>query len=505
MEKKPKKSRWPLMVWIVVLLMAIVNYALLFAQRELIADGFVSEIIWRTVALVFAVVGALIISRDRRHLIGWLLMVTPIMITVASILGHFMEPRLLEATELDIPLFLYVWFNNWSWWLLIGPILLIFYLFPTGKLLSKRWRWGVALVFIAFALFLFLLTFAAEGEVGDAGRVMANPIGFLPNETVESLVVIMGFFLVGGALGSLISVFARYRNSQAVERAQMRWLFIACALFVINYALGFVRGDYFESPLGNTLFMFSVFAIPLSIGIAILRYRLWDVDVVINRSIVYGVLTTLLAALFAGTAALLSQLAKAAFGEEMQQAAAAVAAIVVASLFTPLRTRVENAINRRLFPENIDLSQGLIELNANLWNWVSLASILDSTLEHLEAIYGHEASAVYLQHSASEYRPVAVRGVTKTELGPYRPSPNEQEQFVHKKGVLSDTGSPFVLSAPIYLARRKGPQIIGVLRLGKRKQGRGFSGGDLKTLAAFGAKLGEPIYALGASKAQAKN
>lgn len=497
MDKKQKKSRWPVAVWVLVVLMAVLNYSLLYAQRHLYPDSFVSEFVWRAAALTFAVVGALIISRDRRHLIGWLLMVTPIMITVATVLSQFMEPRLAEASELDIPLFLYVWFNNWSWWLLIGPILLIFYLFPTGKLLSKGWRWGVRLVFIAFGLFLFLLTFAAAAEVGSSGRIMANPIGFLPNDLVELLVAVMAFFLVSGALGSLISVFARYRKSQAVERAQMRWLFIACALFVINYAVGFIIDDYSFTAFGNAAFMLTVFAIPLSIGIAILRYRLWDVDVVINRSLVYGVLTTLLAALFAGTAAVLSQIAKAAFGEEMQQAAAAVAAIVVASLFTPIRTRVEGAINRRLFPENVDLSQGLVELNANLWNWLSLPRILDSTLEHLEAIYGHEQSAIYLRRSAGEYVAVAARGISPADLPAYQTSPAEQDQLAHKKGILSDDAAPFVLTTPIYLARRKGPELIGVLRLGKRKQGRGFTGGDVKTLTSFGAKLGEPIYALG--------
>ncbi|MCW5878149.1 MAG: hypothetical protein KIS80_04705 [Anaerolineales bacterium] len=495
MEKKKKQSRWPRAVWVVVGLMAVVNYALLYAQRDLFPDRFYSEILWRTAALTFAVVGALIISRDRRHVIGWLLMVTPIMITIATILSQFMEPRLAAASELDIPLFLYVWFNNWSWWLLIAPILLIFYLFPTGQLISKRWRWGVGLVLGAFILFLFLLTFAPDAEIGDTGRVLPNPIGFLPADLVETLVGVMAVLLVGGALVSLVSVFVRYRRAQPVERAQMRWLFIACTLFMINYAIGFVLEDYVEGLFGETAFILSVLAIPVSIGIAVLRYRLWDIDVVINRSLVYGALTTVLAAIFAGTAAALSQVAKAAFGEEMQQAAAAVAAIVVASLFTPLRTRVENAINRRLFPEKIDLSEGLIELNANLWNWVSLPRTLEATLEHLEAIYSHEVSAIYLRDGRGDYRPAAARGMAQSELGLYQPSPSQQEQLTQKKGILNDTEAPFVLTTPIYLPRRKGAEVLGVLRLGKRRQGRGFSGGDVHTLAAFGAKLAEPIYA----------
>jgi MFS family permease len=502
METKLKTKRWPVAVWVVVALIAIVNYALLGLSYDMFPNttAFWQEVLWRTIALVFATVGALIISRDRKQVIGWLLMVTPIMITFGTILAFFFEPRLQSATSLDSGLFLYLWFNAWSWWLLIGPIILIFYLFPTGHLTSKNWRWGVISLGIAFTLFLFIATFASEAEEVDDSRTFANPIGFLSNSRVESLVGVMGVFLVAAAVVSLVAVFVRYRRAQATERAQLRWLFIACALFVVNYTLAFVLPEYSESAFNGAIFLLTVLLIPISIGIAILRYRLWDVDVVINRSLVYAVLTTLLASLFAGTAALLSQLAKAAFGEEMQQAAAAVAAIVVASLFTPVRTWVENGINRRLFPENIDLSQGLIELNENLWNWFSLPRILDSTLEHLEAIYGHQVSAIYLRNTLADYRPAASRGIDKSELKPYEPTTAEQEVFQHKKGILDEGGKPFVLTVPVYLARRRAPELIGVLRLGKRKQGRGFSGGDVKTLAGFGAKLGEPIYALSAEK-----
>lgn len=496
MEKKTKKQRWPVAVWVLVAFMAVINYVLLFLRRDMFPEGsFGFEIMWVSTALVFAFVGALIISRDRKHVIGWLLMITPIMITVSTILGYFIEPELAEATTLNTRLFLYLWFGAWSWWLLIGPILLIFYLFPTGHLISKRWRWGVALVGIAFTTFLFVATFAAQAEDSEGIRVFANPIGFLSNETVESLVIGMGFFLISGAILSLVSVFVRYRKSQAVERAQMRWLFIACALFVANYSISFFSESYNDTSLGGILFIATVLAIPISIGIAILRYRLWDVDVVINRSLVYVVLTTLLASIFAGTAALGAQLAKAAFGEEMQQAAAAVAAVVAASLFTPLRSWVEEVINRRLFPENIDLSSGLIELNSDLWNWIGLPKILLATLDHLESIYDCDKVAIYLK-DGDKYFPTATLGAAKAELKPYQPTQAQQDQLAHKKGLVNEEDKPFVLTTPVYLARRKAPELIGVLRLGKRKKERGYSGSDVKTLIGFGAKLAEPIYAL---------
>lgn len=496
-KKKSKKSRWPLAVWGLVVLSSVLNFSLLFLSRHSFASAseFFGEVSWTFVGSMFAVVSALIISNNRRHVIGWLLMLIPIMVTLSTILAFLIKPAV-EAGEVSFAVYFYIWFNSWSWWMLIGSIILVFFLFPTGRLLSKKWRWGLVALAIGFLLFLFTATFTSVFEDVTTLVTIPNPIGFIPVEATGLLIAIMGLFLISPALASIASVFVRYRSSQATERAQMRWLFIAGAFFVINYIPTFIFQNYSETSFSGILFVLSVMAIPAAIGIAILRYRLWDVDVVINRSLVYGVLTTLLAALFAGTAAALSQLAKAAFGEEMQQAAAAVAAIVVASLFTPIRTRVENAINRRLFPENIDLSQGLVELNANLWSWVKLPKVLDSTLEHLEAIYGHEQSAIYLLDTKKGYVPAAQRGLTKSQLGRFSPTAAQQELLDQKKGLINEDGKPFVLTIPIYLARRKGPEQVGVLCLGKRKQGRGFSGGDIKTLAAFGAKLGEPIYAL---------
>lgn len=495
-DKKQKKSRWPVIVWILVALATISNFAVVFLQRDSFGSSsqFASEVGWTSVGTVFAIVSALIITNNRRHTIGWLLMLMPIMLTISSILNFLIRPAV-QAGEISFAVYFYLWFNSWSWWMLIGSIILIFFLFPTGRLISRKWRWGLFSLAIGFLVFLFAATFSTFFEDQTSSITLSNPIGFLPIEATGIFIAIMGLFLITPALASLVSVFVRYRDSQAIERAQMRWLFIAGAFFLLVYIPTFIFQNYSETTASGFLFIASILAIPLSIGIAILRYRLWDVDVVINRSLVYGVLTTLLAALFAGTAALLSQLAKAAFGEEMQQAAAAVAAIVVASLFTPIRTRVENAINLRLFPENIDLSQGLIELDANLWNWVKLPKVLDSTLEHLEAIYGHEKAAIYLLTNAT-YKPAAARGISKSELQAFKPTKAEQELLEHKKGILAEDGKPFVLTVPIYLARRRGPELLGVLRLGKRKQGRGFSGGDVKTLVAFGAKLAEPIYAL---------
>jgi hypothetical protein len=492
MNTKPSKRR-SVTVIVFLLLALIINVFALFRSRANFETtaAFLGEIFIVLVVLSFAFVGSLILARQPRHLIGWLLIIPPLMMTVQQTLNIFFGDAVAAASELTIGLFLIVWFNAWSWWLLIGPILLIFQLYPNGKVASPRWRWAIFLLVASFLLFFFVATFAGIAETDT--QTWANPIGFLSPSAVEAMISVMAIGLGLSVILSLISVFVRYRNAQAVERAQLRWLLFACALFLVCYLPGFLYSG--ESQLFNILFGFSLLGLPLAIGIAILRYRLWDIDVVINRSIVYALLTTLLAAVFAATAAIASQIAKAAFGEEMQQAAAAVAAVVAASLFQPLRAWVEDVINRRLFPENIDLSKGLIELNSNLWSWIGLPKILLSTLDHLEGIYDCDQIAIYLK-DGEKYYPAASLGIPKADLKPYTPSAAQQSQLSAKRGLITEEEKPFTLTAPIYLARRKAPELIGVLRLGKRKKGRGYSGSDVKTLVGFGAKLAEPIYAL---------
>jgi len=207
----------------------------------------------------------------------------------------------------------------------------------------------------------------------------------------------------------------------------------------------------------------------------------------------------LLGAIFAGTAALVAQVAKTIFGAELESASAAVAALTVAALFQPLRDWVEGSINRRLFPENIDMAKGLVEIQPEMWAWIPLPGMLQAALRHLEDIYVCESSAIYLKRGAG-FQPAAMRGLAKSNVPVYRPAAAELNALFQKKTVASENEKPFVLTVPVFLARRKEAELLGVLRLGKRKEGRGYSGDDARTLVAFGAKLAQPVYALSLPK-----
>lgn len=213
-------------------------------------------------------------------------MVLPLMAAVSGILDLIFKQTTYQATQLSIQQFLYIWFTQgWSWWLLIGPIFLIFLLYPSGHFLSQKWRWAVALIVADFALFLIIVTFARTIDT-ETGQSWANPIGFLPDDVLGLLLGIMSAMLLANTVISFVAVFIRCRRSQAIERAQIRWLFFACVIFFVVYAFSFIS-QFEDSFLLNILFVLSIMTIPVSIGIAVLRYRLWDIDFVINRSLVY--------------------------------------------------------------------------------------------------------------------------------------------------------------------------------------------------------------------------
>jgi hypothetical protein len=164
------------------------------------------------------------------------------------------------------------------------------------------------------------------------------------------------------------------------------------------------------------------------------------------------------------------------------------------------RSRPTFGINHRLFPERIDLSEGLVEISPDFWYWVGLPRIMNATLDHVEDIYSCSAAAIYLKKSENEFLPVAALGIPLSKLETYKQSKEEQELLQRKKGILSEKADPFAISVPIHLPRRANAEVLGVLHLGKRKEGRDYSGDDVKTLVSFGAKLGQPVYAFGAAK-----
>jgi hypothetical protein len=333
--------------------------------------------------VVFAIVAALIVSRQPRNALGWVLMVPVGLYVVGGPIASYIESLAPSPPEPTVPIVLMAWFNGWNWLLLIIPLLFIMLLFPNGQPPTPRWRWvGVAAIVWA-ALFVVLTVLLQQiNSATTPNLVFDNPIGVLEQDTVERLRLI-GVWIVGLlalVVACAVALFVRYRRANATEREQIKWLLYACALFLVVYVGDFVGGLGGKSSVGGYIwgvfFGLSVIALPAAIGIAILRYRLYDIDLVINRTLVYGSLTVLLVLVyFGGVAATQAVFTVLTGQEEPPQLAIVASTLVIAALFTPLRRRIQAFIDRSFYRRKYDAAKTLEGFSTKLRDETDLETL----------------------------------------------------------------------------------------------------------------------------------
>jgi hypothetical protein len=313
--------------------------------------------------VVFAIVAALIVSRQPRNIIGWVLMVPVGLFLVGGPIASYIERLAPSSPAPTVPLLLMVWFGNWNWLLLIIPLLYIPLLFPNGQPPTPRWRW-VSVAAVAWAtLFVLMATLVQKISAGTKpDLVFDNPIGVLREDMVERLVGVWVAGLLALVVACAVALVVRYRRANETEREQIKWLLYACTVFLVVYVGGTVSGLGGTASLGGYIwgvfFGLSVIALPAAIGIAILRYRLYDIDVIINRTLVYGTLTVSLALVYFGGVATTQVIFRALTGQEQQPQLAIVAStLVIAALFNPLRRRIQSFIDRRFYRSKYDAAK----------------------------------------------------------------------------------------------------------------------------------------------------
>jgi hypothetical protein len=313
--------------------------------------------------IVFGVIGALIVSRQPRNTIGWLLMVMHLSIAIlAAIIGFGEQPAASPAQPTPAD-FIIAWLNSWTWWLLIGPLLLIPVLFPTGRPPSPRWRWVIVSLASCFLLFLTLVTFSETFEFRVAP--LRNPIGFIPQPILDLLLFAFLPFLLLNVGLCVAAIFVRYRRAQLLERQQIKWLLWACALFAIVY-IGSSFGNSEEVGPRTLLFDLAILGIPISIGIAILRHRLWDIDLLIRRTVIYTVLTGLLALTYLGSVVVLQNIFSRFTGQQQSTLGIVISTLIIAALFVPLQRRVQAIIDQRFYRRKYNASRLLDAFGATL-------------------------------------------------------------------------------------------------------------------------------------------
>lgn len=315
---------------------------------------FINRLTTALFPVVFGGVSALILSRQVHNRIGWLLMVITLTIAVGGTVEYYLEQTISQASQLTVWQIFFIWLIGWSWWLLIGPLLLILLIFPTGQLLSPRWRWVVGLLGGLFVFFVVFASLLPEWTTSNQALTVPNPLPLTllpPDFTFE---VIQGPWIIGLVSAAALcvwSVIVRYRRSSGIEREQMKWFVFAGLIFMTVFASSglLFRGEEPPTWMG-TIFNAALTFLPVSIGIAILRYRLWDIDFVINRSLVYGGLTAALVAVFASVLWGVSLVAQ---GQALLIAFGLTAALGGA-FFQPARRRLQRFVDQRFYHIEID-------------------------------------------------------------------------------------------------------------------------------------------------------
>ncbi len=327
-------------------------------------------------SLAFATVGAMVASRVPANRIGWIFCITGL-VTGAGVLAYAYANYDLHATSGRLPgAAAAAWFFNAESETVAALLGLSLLLFPDGRLPSRRWRPVAAVLLLGIALFAISASFR-PGPFDDPFATLSNPVGLPGVRTAMDAADMFAWLLVvvGVALAAT-STLIRLRRSHGVERQQVKLVLAVGAIVAGATALG--MASWLVSPEGSQQIRMAVIgvsfaAFPIAAGIAILRYRLYDIDVVINRTLVYGALTATLAGAYLGSVLLL-QLVLRPLTQESSLAIAA-STLAVAALFRPARSRIQAIVDRRFYRRKYDAQRTLEAFSARLREEIDLDSL----------------------------------------------------------------------------------------------------------------------------------
>ena len=350
-------------------------------------------------ALLFSTVGAIVSSRRPENPVGWLLC----LYGLANAVGHLSSqyaiyallasPGSLPAGEAM------AWVSSWILPPIIGLQVFSFLLFPTGRLPGRRWRWlaWLTLAFVVAGVLSSAFSLDANAALGP----VQNPLGIEGFSRIYEGIVLP---LTSGLYAAVaFSLFVRLRRAGGEERQQIKWFAYAVVATVVGITIAYSIPETIDTPLwfdwfGYVLVVATTPAIPVSIGIAILRYRLYDIDRIINRTLVYGSLTLMLALLYFGGVTSAQAFLRVLTGQEQQPQLIVVAStLVIAALFNPLRRRIQSLIDRRFYRSKYDAARTLEDYSAKLRNETDLGALSGDILAVVRDSMQPEHASLWLR------------------------------------------------------------------------------------------------------------
>lgn len=364
-------------LWVLFL---VASFALDLATKPFPGAPAPAEPLFALIPASFAIVGILILGRQPRNRIGWILMAIGLAWVVPlEPYGGFAYSRDLPGGRLFIALSGPTWVPPIG---LMGTVLLL--RFPNGNLPSPRWKKLEWLAVIAIFVTVVAILFSPRDLAEEGYPGLVNPLGIDALEPVLNALLVSLLLIPITIVASAISLILRFRRSRGMERLQLKWLTSAAAVVAVIYLMTMLVSldSEWGGPTTPTWILFlqtAAFAsftlIPIAIGFAVLRYRLYDIDLVINKTLVYGSLTALLAGVYIGGVVGLGALVRAATDQRANSLVIAASTLAVAAMFRPARQGIQGFIDRRFYRRKYDAARTLETFSARLRDEVDLDSL----------------------------------------------------------------------------------------------------------------------------------
>lgn len=405
--------------------------------------------------IAFAAVGALIASQRTKNELGWLLLLAPVAVTLNVIVIEYGDVSQLRHLSLPFERFA-LWVVNWAWVPFVGSFPLILVRFPEGRV-QPRWRfvdWLALLGTLFLGAGLAVSTtvvgdnvFVAAPVLSTGGAMMVAGLGVLAVATVAGAVCLM----------------ERYREGDHKLRSQLKWILLAAIAVTLSSVYMAVVEVAFRVPFGDAMLPSTVVLvlIPVTIGVAVLRHQLFDIDVIISRTLVYVLLTAVLGGLYIAVIELVQRMYVLYTGET-SDTAIVITAFIVAAAFTPLDKWIEGAVERRFGGRDVAARvEGMSRSMQSVVRIIDPHRVARWLLDELAGAFGAEGGALYL-HMHDLSRPFHTSG--------------------HMTGGVA-------IEVPV----RHGDVEVGRIQLGRRRGGVEYGRRDVQALNSAARSLGEAL------------
>jgi hypothetical protein len=425
-------------------------------------------------ALVFAIVGGLIVLRGPTT---WMTIFAAIAL---MLFGVSVPPPLhalvVQQGALDLPLRLLRSIG-------LASFIIFFYVFPDGRFVL-RWTKVLAIALVAWSLLWPFFPFL------DPYR-LPHPFPF----------VVLAGWLTSAVVAQLYR--QRYLTEPA-QRQQTKWVVFGLTAAVFGDFITHIAWSIFPSLqpgpdwlillLHHPFFILSQLLVPLSIGVSILRFGLWEIDFIISQTLVYGLLTTFLAAGWATIAKILEELLAEVLGHNAMPLATGLAVLVVGLAFGATRKYLETFVNHYFYPNRVNLSRDFVEILPEARATINTSELLEVLLNRVLEMFNVTHGVIFLYDDDQQSQLVSVGNVELEAIKSFACGTPLLNQVRQGEVVKQPDDQFFPLLVPLVLRQTKQPKFIGVLALGPMEQGRQYSLSDLWTFKRFASQAGTAIY-----------